>query len=285
MLVSLVIWALLASSSAQVQTIQPTTQAPVASSAPTGPTLEDGTPVKLRIGRTISSADAHVGDTVDFEVLDEVHVGNLLVIPKGGTAWATVTEAKSKGHMGKGGKLDINIDAVRMADGRKAALRAVKSMSGGGHTGAMAGAMVATSLVLWPAAPLFLLMHGKDITIPKGTEITAFINGDIDLAPSAGEASRNIAQPAFSNAAEIEAVEPASRVGMSLATLVVKSDPEASDIIVDGKFLGNAPSTLQLPAGEHEVLIQRPGCKSWQRSITINPGSVINLNAALDRIK
>jgi hypothetical protein len=29
--------------------------------------LEDGTPIKLRVGRTVSSADAHVGDLVDFE--------------------------------------------------------------------------------------------------------------------------------------------------------------------------------------------------------------------------
>jgi hypothetical protein len=28
--------------------------------------LEDGTPVKMRINRTISSGDARVGDTVDF---------------------------------------------------------------------------------------------------------------------------------------------------------------------------------------------------------------------------
>jgi hypothetical protein len=41
--------------------------------------------------------------------------------------------------------------------------------------------MVVTSLVVWPAAPLFLLMHGKDVTIPKGTNISAFVQGDITL--------------------------------------------------------------------------------------------------------
>jgi hypothetical protein len=45
----------------------------------------------------------------------------------------------------------------------------------------MTGAMVATALVVWPAAPFFLFMHGKDITIPKGTEITAYINGDFKI--------------------------------------------------------------------------------------------------------
>lgn len=37
-----------------------------------GLVLEDGTPIKLRIGRTVSSADAQVGETVDFEVLEEI---------------------------------------------------------------------------------------------------------------------------------------------------------------------------------------------------------------------
>jgi hypothetical protein len=32
--------------------------------------LEDATPVRMRINRTVSSADAQVNDTVDFEVLD-----------------------------------------------------------------------------------------------------------------------------------------------------------------------------------------------------------------------
>src|SRR5712664_4341532 len=145
--------------------------------------LEDATPVKLRINRNISSADAQVNETVDFEVLEEVKVHDVVVIPRGGTAWATVTEAQARRRMGRAGKLNINIDNVRLTSGEKVALRAVKDVSGGGHQGAITGAIVATSIVFFPAAPLFLLVHGKDITIPKGTEITAYTNGDIPLDP------------------------------------------------------------------------------------------------------
>src|SRR5579863_3222829 len=59
-------------------------------------TLEDGTPVKLRISQTVSSADAHVNDRVEFEVLEEIRVADTLIIPKGGIAWGTVTEAQPK---------------------------------------------------------------------------------------------------------------------------------------------------------------------------------------------
>lgn len=157
------------SATATTQASAPT-PAPQPVSSSKGFALEDGTPVKLRINRTVSSADAHVGDTVDFEVLEDVLVNNVLVVPKGGLASATVTEAQAKRRMARGGKLDINIDYVRLVDDEKAALRAVKEVKGGGHTGAMTGGIVATSLVFFPAAPFFLFMHGKDITIPKGTE-------------------------------------------------------------------------------------------------------------------
>ena len=57
--------------------------------------LEDGIPVRLRLTRTLSSADAKAGDRVDFEVLDAVKLGDTVVIPQGSIAWATVTDAVS----------------------------------------------------------------------------------------------------------------------------------------------------------------------------------------------
>jgi len=143
--------------------------------------LEDGTPVHLVLSQNLSSADAVTGQTVEFEVVDDVVVNGVLVIPHGSMAWATVTDAEHKKRMGRAGKLDLNIDKVRLADGERALLRAVKDTKGGGHQGAMVGAMVATSLVVWPAAPLFLLMHGKDVTIPKGTNVSAFVQGNVTL--------------------------------------------------------------------------------------------------------
>jgi len=88
--------------------------------------LEDGTPVKIRITRTISSADAKVDEKVDFEVLEETKIGDVLVIPRGGIAWGTVTEAQPKRRMGRAGKLNVNIDSVRLVNGEKVAMRAVK---------------------------------------------------------------------------------------------------------------------------------------------------------------
>lgn len=146
--------------------------------------LAEDTPVRIRLARTMSSKDARVDERVDFEVLEDVKVGNVVVVERGAMAIATVTEAHPKRRMGRAGKLNINIDYVRLVSGEKVFLRAVKGGSGGNHIAAMTGAMVATSIVFFPAAPLFLFMHGKDITIPKGTEVTAYVAADTPLDPA-----------------------------------------------------------------------------------------------------
>jgi PEGA domain len=248
-------------------------QTPAATPASVPPkafTLEDGTPVKVRINRTVSSADAQVGDTIDFEVLEEVRVNDVLVIPKGGLAFATVTAAQAKRRMARGGKLDINIDYVRLLDDEKAALRAVKELKGGGHTGAMTGAIVATSLVLWPAAPFFLFMHGKDITIPKGTEITAYASGDmkLDLAKF---------QPVSATPQTV-----ASATTTAQSQLQITSTPGVADIEIDGSFVGDTPSTVGVAPGQHEISIKKPGFKPWERKIAVSSGQV-NVNATLEQ--
>lgn len=143
--------------------------------------LAEDTPVRIRLARTMSSRDAKVDERVDFEVLEDIKVGNVVVVERGAMAIATVTEAHPKRRMGRAGKLNMNIDYVRLVSGEKVLLRAVKGGSGGNHIAAMTGAMVATGIVFFPAAPLFLFIHGKDITIPKGTEITAYVAADTPL--------------------------------------------------------------------------------------------------------
>src|SRR5438309_5937190 len=163
--------------------------------------------------------------------------------------------------MGRAGKLNVNIDSVRLVTGEKVALRAVKEVKGGGHTGAMTGAMVATSIVFFPAAPLFLFMHGKDITIPKGTEITAYINGNAPL--DAGKFQNGGSSP--------QAPSVASSSGT--ATIDASSTPPGADIEVDGSFIGNTPSSFGVTTGEHTVKITKGGYKPWERKIRTSTGT------------
>src|ERR1700761_4280280 len=74
--------------------------APVAIPALTGFGIEDGTPIKLRLTRNLSSATDKKGDTVDFEVLEDVSIQGTIIVPRGGVAWATITDAQPKRRMG-----------------------------------------------------------------------------------------------------------------------------------------------------------------------------------------
>jgi len=223
-------------------------------------TLLDGTAVKLRLAETISSSNAKVGQQVPFEVTEDVMVQGVTVLAKGAQALATVTDANAKKSMGRAGKLNVNVDSARLTDGEKVQLRAVQDNKGGGHVGAMTGAMVATAIVFFPAAPLFLFIHGKDVTIPKGTEVTAFVQGDMKLDMAKFAAADAPGAPVF--------------VTAQTASLNVDATVPNCDIEVDGSFMGNTPSTLTLTPGKHQIVVKKAGFQDWSRSMLVASGSV-----------
>ena len=238
--------------------------------------LAEDTPVRLKLTRMMSSKDAKVNEKVDFEVLEDVRVGDTTVIQRGGLAIATVTEARNRRRLGRSGKLNMNIDYVQLTSGDKVSLRAIKGGTGGTRTAAMTGAMVATGIVFFPAAPLFLFMKGKNIEIPKGTEITAYIAADTPLDPT-----RFVAKATASQAVNETSVSPAVTEG----SIAIKSEPDAAEITIDGKFVGTTPSIIQLKPGDHTVLIEKTGFKSWQKTISVTAGSSVTLSAALDKVQ
>jgi len=149
--------------------------------------------------------------------------------------------------MARGGKLNVNIDSVRLVSGERAALRAVKETSGGGHTGAMTGAIVATSIVFFPAAPLFLFMKGKDITVPKGTEITAYINGDISLDPKKFAPSAQSNKQAAPTLPEAKTEQAPSTIDSEFSSVTIKSVPDGAEILFE--WLSFHLRTPQLTSG------------------------------------
>jgi hypothetical protein len=224
-------------------------------------TLDDGTPVSLRISQTVSSADAHVNDREEFEVVEEVRVADTLIIPKGGIAWGTVTEAQHKRRLGRGGKLEIVMNSVRLADGETAPLRATKEAQGGSHQGVMTAGIIATGLIFWPVAPALLFIHGKDITIPKGTEVPTFINGNFAL-----------------DMAKFRAPAPLQAASETQAStsfdVAVTSNPAGADIEVDGAFVGDTPSTITVTAGDHTISLKKPGFTPWERTVKVSGGKI-----------
>jgi hypothetical protein len=155
--------------------VKPAEVAPVAQPSPSEITLRNGTLIHLKLGKTISSATAHVGDIVDFTVVEEVLVDGLSVIPAGSTAIGLVSEAEPKKRMGHGGKLAFSVNFVHLKDDEKAAVRSFQESTGSNNS---AGAMLPLS-------------SGKDVIFPQGSEFTAYVDGDMQLKREDFEAEKN----------------------------------------------------------------------------------------------
>jgi hypothetical protein len=70
---------------------------------------------------------------------------------------------------------------------------------------------------------------------------------------------------------------------VSVGKLTVSSTPPNADIEVDGGFVGNTPSTLELAPGEHEIVIKKSGFQNWQRKMKIG-GGAINILAEMEKM-
>jgi hypothetical protein len=143
-------------------------------------TLPNGTPIHLKLNKSLSSETAHVGDVVDLTVTEDVLVDGLCVIPRGASAVGIVTEAEPKKRMGHGGKLGLGINFVRLANNDKAAVRSFQEGAGSNS----------------PAGSINPLAHGKEVVFSQGAEMTAYVDGDIYLKRAAFQPSKDAATPA-----------------------------------------------------------------------------------------
>lgn len=95
--------------------------------------------------------------------------------------------------------------------------------------------------------------------------------------------------PANAAAATAPAADPPP-AGLSSATstftgkLSVVSTPDGADIEVDGTFVGNTPSDLQLGEGNHTVTVKKTGFKDWERKMKVTSGSNVRLSAQLEPV-
>jgi hypothetical protein len=248
--------------------------------------LLDSTPIKLSINRSVSSGSASVGEQVDFSVMGDVAINGVVVIPKGSLAIGKVTEAVPKRRMGRAGKLEIVLDYVRLADTEKASVRAVKDVKGQNRKGGMTVGIVATGLLFWPAAPLFLLMHGKDITVPEGAEVTAYVNGDQKLEFARFAPKNSVADAAVATSAAVPVQAPMAAATSSAqlsASIAIQSTPASAAVYADGALAGNTPANFKLTSGDHQIRILLDGYKEWSQTLHVQGGVDSQIEANLEK--
>lgn len=88
----------------------------------------------------------------------------------------------------------------------------------------------------------------------------------------------DVLQRFYPNADKAEVEAPAS----GSATVTVLSDPARAEIFLDGTFVGDTPSMLQVSAGTHKIRIEAAGKKPFEREVDILKDSKITLSASLE---
>lgn len=107
--------------------------------------------------------------------------------------------------------------------------------------------------------------EAKEAPLPEPTSVDVTATGRTTLTPQAVSAKASV--PAIA----------------STGKLFLASTPDGADIEVDGNFVGNTPSDLQVSDGEHMVSMKKAGFKEWQRKLKVSAGSSVHLNAELEK--
>lgn len=92
------------------------------------------------------------------------------------------------------------------------------------------------------------------------------------------------AELAFSKANAQESVGAAPNAKEnSVCILEVRSDPTGADVELDGKFVGNTPTTLRLKPGDYTVTVRKAGFAPWTRKLAAIPDNELRITAELVR--
>ncbi len=233
--------------------------------------IPDGTAVRLSLMDGLSSATNKADDPIHFEVTEDVKVGEVVALPKGSTAAGHVVLAEPKRRMGRAANLDLSVDYVKAPDGTNVRLTAVciggKEKIGTHVTGTVS------------VAPVFLMNRGGDVNVSKGTQFNVCVDGDRQIALGGPVTGPATPQAASDQPAAARRPAPAG----NLSTVVLKSTPDGADVTMDGKYMGSTPSTVRLPSGDHTISVEKAGFKTWQRTMTVSAGSIVTIDATLEK--
>ncbi|MEG3143824.1 hypothetical protein U1839_04085 [Sphingomonas sp. RT2P30] len=138
------------------------TPAPVAAVA--GPlTLSAGTPITLVVTREVNSSTQNAGDTFPLTVLNDVRVGETVVIPRGTPAEGEVTWRTGKGAFGKSGKLEFSVRSITL-NGQAIPVSGDYRQEGEGNT-------IATGVGIIAVGVFAGFITGKRARVPTGREL------------------------------------------------------------------------------------------------------------------
>ena len=129
--------------------------------------------IKIALVTPINAKDLKVGDTIRYQVAEDVIIDGNLVFAKGEPGEGTVTKVRQARNFGRNAEVNIEFEKTKAIDGTYVNTfvgeEAKKEME---HLAMAAGASLAGIIILGPIGVIAgAFVHGKNVDIPEGTEV------------------------------------------------------------------------------------------------------------------
>jgi uncharacterized protein YfaP (DUF2135 family) len=131
-------------------------------------TLKAGSIVPLQAINQVKAADVEEGQTVDFQVVQDVNVDGICAIPRGTLVKGKVSEARKSSLAGTKGRLVINISSMNLPNGEPVFFSNTDVRINGKNRTPLA---VVTGLFFWPC----IFIPGTKAVMPSGYEVQATV--------------------------------------------------------------------------------------------------------------
>jgi hypothetical protein len=167
-----------AAASAQTETAPaPAEQTTMAVAAPVAADLmlNAGVPITLAVTEEVNSSTHEAGDMFKLAVLNDVTVGQTVVIPKGTPATAEVTWRTGKGAFGKSGKMEFALRSIDL-NGKSIPVTGEFRQEGEGNT-------VATGVGILAVGLFAGFITGKRARLPAGRELMSQLAQPVPFTP------------------------------------------------------------------------------------------------------
>ncbi|HET7840023.1 MAG TPA: PEGA domain-containing protein [Terriglobia bacterium] len=219
--------------------------------------VPEGTLVSLTLRFDVTTENVVKGDRVEFDVSDNVVIDDEIAIPQGARAWAMVAKVRGEGKKdAKDAAVTFHLMGVKAADGQTIPIRLMPSKS---RKPGPTDNDIEESSAIPGSGP-------RQVGAPKGKQYAAYTDS---------EAFVNVAtKPAAPSTAAVApvVVTPVAEPPQP-ASVDFRSDPPASDVVIDGSSVGVTPMTQQLSPGLHDIEIHAKGYQNWMRKMRVEPGS------------
>jgi hypothetical protein len=244
--------------------------------------------VRLKLREVLTTENVMKGDTIQFEVAEDVVVATHVLVQKGAPALGKVLAVKGQGKRNaKDASVTFEFESVRSVDNQTIKLRKLPDRRKKGES--KENEVEANDQLVGYAQRVIGAEKGKEYM--AYVDATATVNApDTPIAPPPVVAATTTPTPTAPGTAPPAAAPsstpptaPTPALSEEPAMVDFKSDPPGADILIDGVVVGNTPAILQVDAGRRLIQLRVGGYTSWTRTMVVEPGSYPSIRATLEK--